>query len=369
MSTIDKVAAPRAYLDRPLPIALILGTFFAVTVPLAVVCGPSLATALSTMESIALSPLTQIYVGCLGITHFLCTLTIYMQSGNLRHFASSTANKITFLAIPLAIFIWFDLYYALEVDRMFPRFAVLFFAVIRFFDFMHFNRQSYGVHQLFKGKTGKVFPAWQRRVENCYFWCLTGLLFKTFLAPGHRMPILDPVFLVLLAIAVGLLATIVFGYVKALRQADEPRKLLVPAAYLALQTAAAALAAYSTALYLFSLAVHYVEYHVLMAPRMFATPLDANSNVDRWFGRLRKSKLLFYGLLLVGAALYLFLAQQRGQSGASPVAYRLLIHVFDGLFVFHYFVEAFIWKFGDPYFRKALTPLYFPAPAAGGAGA
>jgi hypothetical protein len=28
--------------------------------------------------------------------------------------------------------------------------------------------------------------------------------------------------------------------------------------------------------------------------------------------------------------------------------------------VTHYFIEAFIWKFGNPYYRAALGPLYFP---------
>ena len=41
---------------------------------------------------------------------------------------------------------------------------------------------------------------------------------------------------------------------------------------------------------------------------------------------------------------------------AGPDAGRYLVFaaIFDGLFVFHYFVETMIWRFGDPYFR---TPL------------
>jgi hypothetical protein len=59
-----------------------------------------------------------------------------------------------------------------------------------------------------------------------------------------------------------------------------------------------------------------------------------------------------------------------------PAPYRVLIALFDGLFVFHYFVEALIWKFGNPFYRAVLGPLYFgpaaprppapePSPAAG----
>jgi hypothetical protein len=133
---------------------------------------------------------------------------------------------------------------------------------------------------------------------------------------------------------------------------------------LLLQSAAAGVAIYSTALYLFSLAIHYVEYHVLMAPRCFKSPLDQDSLLDRCFDRVRRHKLMFYGLLLGAAGLFTWMTRGLGSAGDSHVTYRLLIHVFDGLFVFHYFVEAFIWKFGDPYFRQTLGPLYFPQPAA-----
>jgi hypothetical protein len=45
------------------------------------------------------------------------------------------------------------------------------------------------------------------------------------------------------------------------------------------------------------------------------------------------------------------------QSSSRP--YPALIALCDGLFVFHYFIEAFIWKFSDPYYRQTLGPLYF----------
>jgi len=42
-----------------------------------------------------------------------------------------------------------------------------------------------------------------------------------------------------------------------------------------------------------------------------------------------------------------------------PAPYRVMLALFDGLFVFHYFVEALIWKFGNPFYRSTLGPLYF----------
>jgi len=43
----------------------------------------------------------------------------------------------------------------------------------------------------------------------------------------------------------------------------------------------------------------------------------------------------------------------------STSPYLVLIAIFDGLFIFHYFIESLIWKFSDPFYRKSLGPLYF----------
>jgi hypothetical protein len=48
---------------------------------------------------------------------------------------------------------------------------------------------------------------------------------------------------------------------------------------------------------------------------------------------------------------------------SEPPAYVVVIALFDGLFVFHYLVEAYIWRFSEPYYRNSLSPLYFrPSP-------
>jgi hypothetical protein len=43
----------------------------------------------------------------------------------------------------------------------------------------------------------------------------------------------------------------------------------------------------------------------------------------------------------------------------------LLFNLFNGVFVTHYFTDAFIWKFSSPYYRASLRPLYFPAAQGG----
>src|SRR5439155_15616876 len=106
---------------------------------------------------------------------------------------------------------------------------------------------------------------------------------------------------VLAAILAGLGLTILVGIGLTARTADRPGRLLAPAAYFLLQTTSALLAAYSTALYGIALAMHYVEYHVLMLPRCFDTSLNPRHWTDRVFARLRSSRIIFYVLLLAAA--------------------------------------------------------------------
>jgi hypothetical protein len=102
-----------------------------------------------------------------------------------------------------------------------------------------------------------------------------------------------------------------------------------------------------------------------MVPRCFDTPLEEDSKLDRFYGRMRSRRILFYGILfgLAGGITYFTWSAmgpmliRAGGSGSTP--YLLAISLFDGLFVFHYFIESLIWKFGNPFYRTTLGPLYF----------
>ena len=167
------LAPPVGYFQRALPVNVILAAFFALTLPLAVFTLTSPNTLL-----------LWVYVWLFGMTHFVVTLTVYLQSANLRHFAGTWRNRLLFFAIPAVIFVGFDLLHAFRVGAKFPLFALYFWGAVRLLDFNHFNRQSFGVYQMFKGRTGVRYPAWLKRAENAFFAGLTGLLFATFLAGG-----------------------------------------------------------------------------------------------------------------------------------------------------------------------------------------
>jgi hypothetical protein len=341
------------------PIRLILGSFFILTIPLC------LLAAWDDRWSSRWSPGT-IYLGALGMTHFLITFAVYFQAANRRHFGSNRADRVLFFLVPPVLFLAFALYYALGVAAVWPTFHLVLLGAIRLADFHHFTRQSYGVLQLFQRRTGCRFPDWMARAESHYFNGLALLLFVTFLTRGRFRPesTTGPV---VLALVLGLLAWVFLGYLWAWRRAHSGARAGLPVAlaYLLLQSGSAALAAFSTSLYAFSLAMHYVEYHVLMAPRCFAVPLDLSTRIDRLWARIRRHKVLFYlvlGVLAVPMARLAWMGMGvlvHASEAASPLPYRLLISIFDGMFVVHFLIESRIWRFHDPYFRSQLVPLYF----------
>jgi hypothetical protein len=170
---------------------------------------------------------------------------------------------------------------------------------------------------------------------------------------------------------------VIFGMIQTARSADRPTALVAPTAYFVLQTGSCLLAFANTALYGFALAMHFVEYHVLMMPRCCKAPLDESHAPDRMLARLRRNRVIFYSLIALGAigvsvltglgtsAMSAMVAQAAAMwrtlgGGATPSSsYTVFLGIFDGIFVFHYFVEMFIWKFSEPHYRQTLGPLYF----------
>jgi hypothetical protein len=357
---IDAPAPPRSqrgYLDRELPVVVILASFLVLTLPLCILglVNPSL------LERFFVKP---IYMWLLATTHFVITLTIYLHSQNLRYFSSTWANRLLYFVIPAGIFVLFDLYTALQIAIVAPGFDRVFRAGIRLMDNYHVTRQSFGVTQLFKRRSGLPFPPAMRALEDLYFHMLTALLLMTFFT-GGQFKVRSPAMLVAAGIAVCLFVVILVNFARMWRQSQDKRALLTPLVYFLMQSGSTALGIYQTSLYLYCLSMHYVEYHVLMVPRCFNSRLDPASRTDRIFDRLRRNRWFFYGLLVVvaGVATYLtwitmgWLLEKTWIDRSAP--YRVLLGMFDGLFVFHYFVEALIWKFGNPFYRSTLGPLYF----------
>ncbi|CAN5555200.1 hypothetical protein BH11PLA2_BH11PLA2_05850 [soil metagenome] len=373
--------AAAGYFEQEWPVAVILGSFFAVTLPMMAV------------ELLATNAmLTWAYIWLFGITHFVITLTIYFNSANLSYFASSWKTALTFFAVPVLIFITFDMLHAFRVSATWPVTALVIFGCVRFFDFFHLNRQTFGVLQMFKGRTKAKYPAHLRTRENRYLISFVILLMATFLS-GGVCPLLQaggPLSLAMLntlegGVAVVDIGTLQFIWIalaavtlthftlvirghRQMAKANPQGKGFGPAlAYILFQSFGTAMAALYFPLYLAALAMHYVEYHILMAPRVLRTSLNPESTVDRKFAWLRNRPVLFYVLILIVSAVVAggaFVGMNAAMGApivdfTSPVSSLILLALFDGIFVFHYFVEMFIWKFSDPHFRKLLAGLYF----------
>src|SRR5205814_639547 len=83
-----------------------------------------------------------------------------------------------------------------------------------------------------------------------------------------------------------------------------------------------------------------VEYHVVMAPRVLKGPADPG---DTMLGFFRRVPVALYAVLLaVAAGWWLMFHAQHAHMAGGP---RFLVHLFDGVFVFHFIVEMSIWKF------------------------
>jgi hypothetical protein len=331
------------WLSTPAPRRLIFGTFFAVTIPLALLIGSGRAQA---------QPLVlELYALTLSLTHFALTFLVYCSGANRRHFVSTPKNLAIFLVAPLGAFTFLALWFGLALDARFVGGALAVGMIIRALDFLHLSRQSFGVLQLFKAGT---VARWVMRAENAYLLALAALTFVTYLT-NLRFEASSPVAWSGAFIVLVLLAIVLVGYAQALRSSANRRQVLVALGYLAIQSVASLLAVWRLEFYLCALAVHYVEYHVIMGRRVFGGPLEPG---DRLLAAVRRTPALLYLGLFAVSALVMAVTRLQPELHDGPAGPRLLVHLFDGLFVFHYLLEMSIWKFRDPYFRSTIGPLF-----------
>jgi hypothetical protein len=335
---MQRTSQGAAYFERPLPIALTFAAFLLVAAPLVYLrCVPNdygVLPYLLIAEAVGL-----------GTSHFFITLAVYLQPRNLAYFASSWQRRCIYFGLPIAIFLAVALSEGLRTRERFPGFAFYFYAGVRFFDFFHVGRQSVGMLQLFKRPLGAELPRWTRRADNVFFVGVALLQWQTFLLGGEFQAQRLSMWLPALLLAV-LFVALVAVYLEAVLAPETRKDAAIALAYFVVQAACAATAAYATWLYLTVLAVHYVEYHVIMAPRLVGPKAQPSVLRGPW---------ILYGAL--AALVVLFEARNYVVTDSLPLGF--LVHLFDGIFLFHYVLDAFLWKFNNPYYRSVLTPLYF----------
>ncbi|MEC4679923.1 MAG: hypothetical protein VST67_04405 [Nitrospirota bacterium] len=359
------------YFNNPFRVLLILGAFFVFTLPLVVV---------APVSTVGWFWFQQAYMVAIGLSHFVITGALYLNSKTLAYFSSTPTNKLIYYVIPPVIFIglgsvgFFSLIpiinQAVVIDGRAIGFIV-YIMVLRSLDHFHVVRQSFGILQIFARSSGLSLPGWMRNTASWLFLALFAMQMLTFWNgveqgnPGKGTYQADnPLVQLLTLVAVGLFLAQLVGFTMAKSGSDRKLRVLLPIAYLHLQGASAALVVYKVEFYLASLAMHYVEYLIIMHPRIFQVPLG-NQPVDSVMGWLRRKPMVFYSILL-GLAVF------AGNGGSllaeiapASLAALFLLNLFNGLTITHFFVDGFLWKFRKPYFRETLVPLYFPAPTRG----
>jgi hypothetical protein len=341
------------YLADPVRLALIFGAFPVLTLPLAYIAFHP-------------SPLgtwvTNAYMGLLGFSHFVITFTVYFNSKNLSFFGQSPINRLAYFAAPALIFGYFAVLSSYDL-RDSPTAKNLTDATVAFVaavTYVHRGRQGYGVLQLFKGQSGLKFPVEQRKLELAFFWSLPLLQAETkFLGHGHFFT--QPLGWVTLALVVLLFAMVLRSMISS-RQPGNLTGLLVPIGYFLVQTGTQCLSSIDLILYLACDATHYVEYHVLMYPRVKREALGER-RIDRLWSVMRSVPGVFYLLLAVVSVMVMaFQSNVLGFAdyvSASAGPARWIFFALNGLGLFHFYVDAFIWRFSNSYYRGALSPLYF----------
>ena len=355
---------PPAYFERRGPANVILASFAFLTLPVAAVV---------LLLPDADAPF-RLYFWLLGGTHIVVTLTVYGSRANRSHFATDRRAVAVFVAAPVLIVAAYVACFSLKMAGAVPLAAVAFWAFVRFMNFFHLTRQTFGVLQLFKARARGQFPAWGKRCENGTGLALVAALMVTHAAggicplflgvsnplytPSLSAEWLIPLWLACVAAAVGLFAASAVGLVRA-KPANGSREAVL---YFAFQFLGTVAAAFFLPLYLASLAIHYVEYHVLMVPRIAAQPLDPECRIDRTFGWLRARPLAFVAVILILSAL---VTTGMGSMDFLPpadselIAWGVVLSAFDALVLIHYVLEMFIWKFSDPHFRRSMNGVYF----------
>jgi hypothetical protein len=339
----ERVSTIAPYYQRPLAIALTFGAVLLIALPL-------VWARMSPSDSTLLPYLILAEAVGLGTTHFFLTLAIYLQPSQLKYANSSMSRRLIYFALPLLILLTFAWVEAWPLKAAAPVAATYFYLAVRFADFFHVGRQSLGVLQIWKMPLKDSLPSWTRHAENALFVGLALLQLETYafggFFPAERMSAWLPALLLC-----ALFLVIVVQYLVPLSARETRRAGLLALGYLAVQALCAALAVYATWLYLTVLALHYLEYHLLMAPRCFG---ESEARSGRVLGFLRRGGV-FYGLLAVVVVMF----EARNFVVSESMSLRFAVHIFDGIFMLHYVLDAFLWKFHNPHYRAQLYPLYF----------
>lgn len=380
------MAAPRkSYLMKPGVIEVILGSFLILTIPLLLcyvnsrayeyAAAPNFSDMGEKTKEAKFNYVLNFYFVCLGMSHFFVTVAVYFNRANLKFFFSNITNTLIYIVIPLAMIVGIFCFYQLKIPErtalVAPILAPIVFMIIRLADFMHVQRQSYGVLQLLKGSSGISYANLSRAAEKLFFPTMAFAGWIAFMSTVGRSKdagwkgIVDSTFykivndqlvlVVVLAVAGVLFLFSMLQLINVPQKGTTWRQRNSPTIYFLFQSLSISMAVIDSRLYVVGLAMHYTEYHLLMYQRSFKAEgsLFRTQQVSRGWRVLLV--VAFYTVLL--GITMMFGLNQKFFSGHLVTS--SMSNVFIGITVLHFYIEALIWRFRVPHFRKNLGPVYF----------
>ena len=328
--------------------SVIFSSFFVLTLPLIIY-------SIVTSASIDNSLIIRLYFIFFGFTHFCLTPFLYLQNDNVAYFTSSIKKIFIYVVVPILIVVTFSILRITTIRDEYPWIDTALTTFILSFNFYHWSRQCFGILQILK-KIDVKTDSFLILIENMHFILLSIAMIITYLSGGEfsfQNFYYAPVLVLFAITSITLL----------LKNYRISSKLLCgPNIYILLQSTAGLLTIYRTQFYIAALAMHYIEYHLVMHTRLFKVSLS-DVGLDKIFSILRKSQVIFYLILFNMACLAAYCISTTKMH--PPVAFNLFLSIFDGLFVFHFYIEMFVWKFSDPFYKKSIGPLFPKAPLNG----
>ena len=301
---------PTPYILRREPFGLVMAAFFLATIPLIA------------LEAVGALPagFRFVYFAVVAGSHFAATLTIYFDPVNFAYF---TRNWPFYVAAPVAILVasGYVRFFLASNESIVVGAVVLLgaHAIAQ----NHVNRQTFGVLQMMHAPNRQALAT--RDVERVYLGVLTVLSVLS-LSWGGRFNIYDPV-------------------TRAFSRCTDVRALRASTLYFVVQSLSAGIAIYNVQFGLFALAIHHVEYHVLMHRRAFG-------------GHTQHAVVSYSAFVMLLGFAIAWGAQTPTASTLVQTDALWLRGAFDGLTLVHFFLEALIWRFKDPHWKRTLAPLF-----------
>lgn len=292
--------------------------------------------------------------------HFGSTWFIYFDKKNREYYRQ---HPFTYYVMPLAV--------AAAVLSIGYVNLTLLVVLISIASLYHVTKQSYGVLQLYRMKNGESSPT-ERQTEKLalFGWSLWFGGYGAFHLPDFRQFIVPVEALVrvglwALFIVCALLTVLMIKQFLA-RPKNSAQKNIFLLASLALYSPYLYAAVILVDIYqmeiatLTSLIAHYMQYLgiVWLVNRnkyQETTPYGGQSPILKTISRrvpLILAVILGYGLLMA--------AFRWGVPQENLVLYKILPNIVLALVAVHFYLDAFIWKFSNPYYRETVLPFIRP---------